>query len=62
MHRDFPRNPPVYLGKVTKGCIGHMICWEADQSTSDWYDKLSAMMWRIARDSSTLVFGLGDAN
>ncbi|KAK8124329.1 uncharacterized protein PG998_000088 [Apiospora kogelbergensis] len=60
--RDFPRNPPIYAGHINKGFAGHMICWEADHSNSEWYNKLILAMNEIARRSSDMAVSVGDAN
>ncbi|KAJ5096590.1 hypothetical protein N7456_007311 [Penicillium angulare] len=60
--RVFPANPPFYLGYVEEACAGHMICWEADQSTSDFYDKLTRLMREIAANASSMTLRTGDKN
>ncbi|KAI9369186.1 hypothetical protein BJX61DRAFT_173817 [Aspergillus egyptiacus] len=58
--RSFPREPPVYRGYVENACAGHIICWEADHSSSEWYDKLIQVMREVANHSSYLSLSVGD--
>lgn len=60
--RPFPKTTPVFLGWVENACAGHIICWEADHSTSDWYNKLIKVMREVANHSSYLSVSVGDAN
>ncbi|KAJ5288213.1 hypothetical protein N7478_003899 [Penicillium angulare] len=60
--RTFPANPPFYLGYVEDACAGHIICWEADQSTSGWYDKLTNIMREIAVNATHATIHTGDKN
>lgn len=34
----------VFDGAASNGVVLHIMCWEADQSTSEWYDKLQLAM------------------
>ncbi|WP_285530198.1 hypothetical protein [Streptomyces lavendulae] len=42
--RPEPALRVVFDGAVSSGLALHIMCWEADQSTSEWYDKLQTAM------------------
>ncbi|KJZ77275.1 hypothetical protein HIM_03596 [Hirsutella minnesotensis 3608] len=60
--RDFPQNPPLFSGYTNKAIAGHMVCWEADHSNSEWYDKLRRAMREIADKSAHMTKVTGDRN
>ena len=53
--RPFPHDPAIFRGLIHKGICGHMICWEADQSSSEWYNKLIGAMREIADAANQMV-------
>jgi hypothetical protein len=59
--REFPDDSPnLHHGRVTKAVCGTVICWEADQSSSDWYDKLTQAMNELSRLAKSLAHDVSD--
>ncbi|MER0484599.1 hypothetical protein ABR737_40810 [Streptomyces sp. Edi2] len=48
--RTFTGNRTVFDGQVSNGMILSMYCWEADQSTSAWYDKLQTALNLLSKN------------
>ncbi|MEU8472582.1 hypothetical protein AB0F30_32640 [Streptomyces sp. NPDC029006] len=42
-------NRTIFDGQVGNAMILSMYCWEADQSTSDWYDRLQTAMNQLSK-------------
>ncbi|KAE8391572.1 hypothetical protein BDV23DRAFT_193115 [Aspergillus alliaceus] len=57
--RDFPRNPPLYQGTFRKALAGTVICWEADHSSSEWYNKLIQGMRDTAEMAKLFAIDVG---
>ncbi|KAF5241625.1 hypothetical protein FAUST_3699 [Fusarium austroamericanum] len=59
--RDFPSGTPdLHNGNVSQAVCGTIICWEADQSSSEWYDKLILAMQELSRMAKSLAHDVGD--
>ncbi|KAF5575903.1 hypothetical protein FPCIR_12907 [Fusarium pseudocircinatum] len=59
--RDFPSNtPPLEYGTVRKAVAGTAVCWEADHSSSAWYDKLILAMREASRLAADLAHDVGN--
>jgi hypothetical protein len=53
--RPFPNNPPLFVGYTQRAVMGHMICWEADDSNNDFHNGLNGTMRDIADYSSEVT-------
>ncbi|KAG8669367.1 hypothetical protein FPOAC2_08694 [Fusarium poae] len=59
--RNFPSNTPdLHQGNVSQAVCGTIICWEADQSSSDWYDKLIQAMRELSSLAKSLTHDVGN--
>ncbi|MGP3634332.1 hypothetical protein ACTU45_13345 [Streptomyces sp. 24-1644] len=41
---EFPANTVIFDGQASNGVAVFLMCWEADNSSSEWYDKLQTAM------------------
>ncbi|CAG1982977.1 unnamed protein product [Fusarium graminearum] len=58
--RDFPSGTPdLHNGNVSQAVCGTIICWEADQGSSEWYDKLILAMQELSRMAKSLAHDVG---
>lgn len=57
---DFPKRPALQNGVIRKCIAGTVICWEADHSSSDWYNKLRTAMNELANLANQLSHDVGD--
>ncbi|CZS84490.1 unnamed protein product [Fusarium graminearum] len=58
--RDFPSGTPdLHNGNVSQAVCGTIICWEADQSSSEWYDKLILAIQELSRMAKSLAHDVG---
>ncbi|RGP68836.1 hypothetical protein FSPOR_5042 [Fusarium sporotrichioides] len=59
--KNFPSDSPdLHRGNVSKVVCGTVICWEADHSSSEWYDKLILAMRELSSLAKSLAHDVGD--
>ncbi|KPA37960.1 hypothetical protein FLAG1_09208 [Fusarium langsethiae] len=59
--KNFPSNSPdLHKGNVNRVVCGTVICWEADHSSSEWYNKLILAMKELSSLAKSLAHDVGD--
>jgi hypothetical protein len=57
---DFPGDHVIFDGRVKNTLAAHIACWEADQSHSQWYDRLRDLCRVISEKSSQMASVTGN--